>query len=259
MLKKIKYFSFLILVTGFIACTSNKYVKIPLNSTLQIKASIVKPEGKGPFPALVFMHGCGGVNHYYFKWASLLKKWGFVSLIVDSLEPRGVDNVCTQGTEPIPTTRLADALAGRNYLLKLPYVQKDKIGLIGWSHGGVVALLAALNITKGKLKFKGAFKAVIAFYPYCAKLKEKVGLKSPLLVLIGDKDNWTPAHLCKTLKKDLSGTIKMTLKIYSGAFHCFDWEGLESTLIFGHMVKGDDEAIPDARKRVKAFLQKHLK
>jgi dienelactone hydrolase len=107
-----------------------------------LKGNLYKPEGNGQFPAVVVLHGCAGIDYHFRAWAEQLKKWGYVALIVDSFSPRGVDRVCGQSYRVPDLERAADAYGAATYLKQLPYVDSDKIGLMGFSHGGWTGLRA---------------------------------------------------------------------------------------------------------------------
>ena len=105
-----------------------------------LEAYLSKPEGAGPFPAVVSMHGCGGLSHSLrITEARDLNALGYASLVVDSFTTRGIIEACVS---PIPD-RYADALGVLSYLSKLPFVDARRIALIGRSQGGFVALQAA--------------------------------------------------------------------------------------------------------------------
>src|SRR5262249_5149681 len=75
------------------------------------RAEIYRPEGPGPFPAMVVLHGCSGVTNHAHTWGAQLSVWGYVAIVVDSLGPRGKTNICNRGMEVPPLTRAADAFA----------------------------------------------------------------------------------------------------------------------------------------------------
>jgi dienelactone hydrolase len=192
---------------------------------------LLTPQGGGPFPAVVVMHGCDGVNANTRAWAQRLVGWGYAALIVDSFRSRGLSNVCNRGAILPPSVRAADAVAAKNYLRGLPNIAKGRIGLIGFSHGGWAALAAA-----------GSFNAVVAYYPWC-----NGRVPANTLVLIGSADDWTPSQRC-------SGA---NLKVYSGATHAFDAPRGERTYLGHHMVYNAGAA-SDAEDRTRQFFAARL-
>jgi dienelactone hydrolase len=134
-------------------------------------------------------------------------------------------------------------------------VDSKRIAVIGWSHGGST-VLSALNEMSGG-KGKTPFRAGIAFYPYCNVPFEYVN--APLLILIGEKDDWCPATLCAVhMQKEEKPGREIFLKVYPGAYHCFDWEGLHA-MYLDHRLQYDPAAAADAIVRVRNFLARHMK
>ena len=138
--------------------------------------------------------------------------------------------------------------------MELPFVDKQKIGLIGWSHGGSAAFYAVDDLTPIE-KRKNPFQSAVSFYPYCFSI---YNLNAPLLILTGEKDDWCPSSICKTLLTAKNSQFEITLKIYENASHCFYWEGLD-IVYQGHILKYDPEAAKDAVSQVQNFLSKYLK
>ena len=225
----------------------------PGKDQLILKANLAKPEGNGPFPAVIMMHVCSGDLPYLDPWENRFIQWGYVVLRVDSLTQRKKQTFCDR---PVPTARprAQDAYDAKSYLMELPFVDKEKIGLIGWSHGGIAALYVVDNLTPIE-KRENPFQCAVAFYPYCSKIYE---LNAPLLILIGGKDDWCPASSCKQFLTPRDSQHEINLKIYENAYHCFDFEGLD-TLYEGHELKYNPEATKDAVAKVQGFLSKYLK
>jgi dienelactone hydrolase len=112
--------------------------------------------------------------------ALLLRDSGYVALVVNSFSwPwRRVHNICDDpSTPPTSLERLEDAFAARRYLSSLAFVDRSRVGLVGWGHGGVTALMAwsqdprvAAQVGRQNLAVSGNFAAVAAYYPYCLDL-----------------------------------------------------------------------------------------
>lgn len=234
----------------------------PISPGIPIWGHLSRPEGPGPFPALVLMHGCSGIRQTHALWADWLNDLGYVTLILDSFGPRSVFDVCRDPKSPAnPLVRALDAHGAHAFLAALPAVDADRIGVIGWSHGGISALSA---IKKGDAYFSlpPAFRTAVAFYPYCLGSEE---LAVPTLILIGDADSWTPATRCRTMiNQDFNRDAPLELVVYPGAHHAFDAEavgaGFELPGLGGHMhrLQYDADARRDAEKRLRKFLEKHL-
>src|SRR4051794_39773676 len=135
-----------------------------------IDGFLTRPAGPGPFPAIVHLHGCGGlpddVKHGAIHVGSeRAAAWGYVVLLVDSFTTRGIDNTCSGEAAP----RVADAYGALAYLARQPFVDASRIAVIGFSAGGVAALSIAEARDFELFENEGehAFKAAVAFYPAC--------------------------------------------------------------------------------------------
>ncbi len=194
--------------------TNNEKLGFPLWGHLGM------PAGEGPHPAVVLMHGCGGIQQLHFEWARTLNESGYVTLVVDSFRPRSLIQQCGGGSAAAsPAGRILDAYGALRYLQNLDVVESSRVGLMGWSHGGIAALSAVTKNGIGE-RFSEKFQTVIAFYPHCGGARE---FNASIAVLIGASDDWTPAASCKTLKKQTEGhSNELSLTVYPGAFHGFD-------------------------------------
>jgi dienelactone hydrolase len=237
-------------------------VKLHNEKTLALTGRLMKPGSEGPFPAVVLLHGCGGMvsesaQKMYNTWASRLASWGYVTLQVDSLSPRNKTNICGESHGVTPRERMYDAFAGKSYLESLSYVDDKQIAVMGWSHGGWSTFYAVdkqIWEIWGKI-ISDPFKASIAFYPWCRISITQ--LSSPLLILIGEEDDWTPADRCKNIQLVLKTPHKVTLKVYPKAHHAFDREGADK-IKKGHLLRYNPDATEDAIIQVKNFLATHL-
>lgn len=234
---------------------------IQQDSGFPIWGHLSSPKGEGPFPALILMHGCGGIMGKHMNWASYLNDLGYVTLVIDSFRPRSILRVCdTPRDSAGPEARSLDAHGALSFLQQLPFVDADRVGLIGWSHGGIAALgaVAKSGITS---RLPNLFKAVIAFYPYCILGRT---YENPVLILVGEKDDWASPSVCQTLAGKNENADFLKLIIYPDAWHAFD----EPELAKGFKVPGADgrlhvlqfnkNAFEDSKKRIKAFLEQNL-
>lgn len=187
-----------------------------------IKAYLRRPAATHPVPAIVGLHGCGGLfrrngklNAREADWADRWVEAGYAVILPDSFKPRGFREICTleASERPIrPRHRATDALAVAAWLRQQPFIDTTRMALVGWSNGGSSVLHA--------LPRAGDFVAAIAFYPGCRSfLKRKDwSPRIPLTILIGDADNWTPPGPCR----ELAAAHNIPLIAYAGAVHSFD-------------------------------------
>lgn len=228
---------------------------------IEIRGKIFKPEGKGPFPAVVLLHGCGGIISCDYSWADKLVNWGYVAFIVDSLGPRHKNNVCNSlEASPNLIERAIDAHGAKSYLKSLSFIVHDKIAVMGWSHGGMAAANAILpNLASYTQQKIDPFSACISFYPYCVG---PLDFNAPILVLIGEKDNWTLAEWCSDViraaqKKGLK--YEQKLSVYKDAHHRFDCNKFNNKKKGKYIMHYNSQAEASSIVDVKQFLDKYLK
>jgi len=216
-----------------------------------------RPEGDGPFAAIVYLHGCGGLSERTRRYfAHLLTGWGYVVLAVDSFASRGIPQACDR---PMPD-RQADAWGAMLHLSTLPFVDKTRIGVVGSSQGGIVTMRIASthDVKLYDVPDDLSFKVAVAYYPFCSVATRWLAV--PTLILIGDKDDWTPAKNCEqwmSLRPDKGAPVK--LEVYPGAYHAFDFSGLKYGLSrFGHWMQYDPDAAARSTAEMHDFLAAHL-
>jgi dienelactone hydrolase len=209
---------------------------------------------------VILAHGCAGPREHTSIWTRLLASWGYVVLAPDSFGPRGESNVCGRGPAVSGQMRVADVAGALDWLNAQPFVRKNDIGLIGHSHGGWTTMRAVQG--NFGLAQRG-LRAAVAYYPSCSAQFDR-NVSVPLLILIGDKDDWTPAENCRRLQA--AGFTQPSLVeaiYYPSAYHSFDAFVGDRTITVAdgksHRLAYDAEAARDAEARTKAFFDKHLK
>ena len=221
----------------------------------EISAVLYRPDGDGPFPAIVLAHTCAGVLPHTEIWGKRLASWGYVVVAPDSFGPRGVSSVCLRGNVVSGNMRVADVAGAMDFLNAQPFVRKNDIGLIGHSHGGWTTVRAVQK--RFGLAARG-LKGAVAYYPSCSAAFDS-DVDVPLLILAGDKDDWTPADNCRRLQA--AGFTRPELVeavYYPDAYHSFDSQ-LAGRTAYGHFLRYDPVAAPDAEARTKAFFERRLK
>ncbi len=264
-MKGLKAFSTYLLICVTIlfslaGCTSYQSIRFEsapvTESSTVIKGTLYRPDGNGFFPAVIVLHGCGGVDYNHRKWAEQLVEWGYVALIVDSFSPRGVDKVCGNPYRVSPIERALDAYGAADYLKQQPYIDRDNIGLLGFSHGGFTGMRAIQKNFVYAAKMEAMpFKAGVLFYPWCDSIQDQVDI--PTLIMIGSKDDWTPAARCVETKKKLSNPDLLDLIVFEGAYHGFD-RPIGNKTYLGHHIVHNPDATKIAKDRTKHFLDDHL-
>jgi dienelactone hydrolase len=257
-------------------------------AALELPFTLSKPAGDGPFPAVVLMHDCSGLglrsSGSPSRWSALLTAQGYVTIWPDSFATRGHPRgVCSDGSPPriSPKQRAADAYAALDHLRSLPYVDSNRIAVMGGSHGGSTTLATIVD-APDNARDDGRFAAAIALYPGCGRTMggwrvarangghDIVGYSgvfkplSPLLILIGGRDDWTPAEPCRRLAAAAQAAgYPVEIVVYPEAHHAFDSRNrlrfiperrnINSPTGKGATTAGNQEAWADAIQRVEVF------
>ena len=199
---------------------------------LTLRGELFRPQGDGPFPAVVALHGCGGLygkagglSPRHEDWQKRLTDAGFLVLFPDSFGSRGAQSQCRTDDRVARASRERpdDALAASAYLKSRPDVKPGAVTLLGWSNGGSTTLYTLRNVARGRSS--EAFAKAIAFYPGCRAPLERGNWHSniPLLVLIGEADDWTPAEPCRALVSQAQAAGEpVSIVTYPDAYHDFD-------------------------------------
>jgi dienelactone hydrolase len=248
-------------------------VDIP-SAKLTLHAQLYKPDGDGPFPTVIALHGCGGLGGHsepvlprYRDWAEQLLKAGHAVLLPDSYGSRELGPQCRVKERQVLARRerVADISAARQWLSQQPWVANDRVSLMGWAGGGS-ALLWAVRPQLSSRNTLPDFRSAIAFYPDC-RVSSGLGWSTrvPTLLLIGAKDDISSPSACRTMIDGARGRSALTrIEIYPGASHDFDRANLPLHAIGsgsadaalperGH-IGTDAEARSDSQARVAEWL-----
>ena len=258
------------LVMGLAACqTSGTMTTIATDEPdATLTSWLAKPDGDGPFPAVVLMHGCGGLERntpHQTVWrglsrhAAFLNNNGYVTLIVDSFGSRGITDGCFGRNYNWALDQ--DAGFALDHLSTKSFVNREQIGFLGLSLGGGTALRSAgktfvdTRIRSGR----SIYAAVVAYYPYCGSV---YSLLRPVLILIGASDDHVPVQRCHNLAKWYADYVE--LKVYPNTHHSFDLPIVGKGCVPGAdgichgTVMENPSARRDSQARVLAFFDKHL-
>jgi dienelactone hydrolase len=198
---------------------------------LVLSGDLDLPAGAGPFPAIVLMHGCGGLPHQAIQgWLPALKSWGYATFVVDSFGARHLREVCTSSLQLIGSRRTPDAYGALQILATHPRLDPERIALMGFSHGAIATLASATAWARQRYAAPGgaAFRAFFAFYPYCnATAPEQAeGMAAPVRIHSGALDDWTPAGPCLELaRRARASGFDVEVTVYPNAYHAFDSVG----------------------------------
>ena len=251
---------------------SPQQVDIPLADGI-LHAQLYKPDGDGPFPSVIALHGCGGLGGHsepvlprYRDWAEQLLKQGNAVLLPDSYGSRELGPQCRVKERRVLARRerVADILASRQWLVQQRWAAADRISLLGWANGAS-ALLWAVRPQLSSRKVEPDFRSAIAFYPNC-RVSSGLGWSArvPTLLLIGAKDDVSSPPACRQMIDGAHGRSALArIVVYPEAYHDFDRANLPLHALAGTSdaavperghLGTDTEARADSQKRVAEWL-----
>ncbi len=194
-----------------------------------LEGRLMLPEGKGPFPVVVFQHGSGpayGKHSRGFRAALRdgLAAEGIGLFIADSFTARNIEGTSGNQGQLSFASRLTDALRALESLAKHPRVDPDRIGISGLSAGGTMTIRSTHKPwADAVLTTKTRYAAGVALYPWCGSdFEQYMPTGAPLLMLLGEADNVTPHDACLTqADKMRKAGGKVETVVYPGAHHNF--------------------------------------
>jgi dienelactone hydrolase len=194
------------------------------------------PSDQGHFPTLIAIPGCSGISsdnptaeesnpqlsegdllfrRHYRYMAEKLKAEGFVVLLVNIHAAEGVLTACA---DPIDSERMAEYInEAVAWAIELPYVDPDKLHIIGWSMGG----RGVLKWLDGPRSEATGVRSAIAVYPQC-RGNTTLTIPMPILMLLGGSDDIAIPSVCEELVDSVLIKQHITVENYPGARHGFD-------------------------------------
>ena len=209
----VKYLSYNI--SGFREIFTDDYRKTPVT----LKGHLYLPKGEGPFPVVVLQHGMGSVENsrpWIRKIVPVLNKNQLGAFVADSYSMRkaGMNNVENLSF----SSRVLDGFQALKALSKYPKVDAKRIGIQGYSYGGMVALFTSYQELTDQLAPGLKYAAHMPVYPGCDLVIRHVNhTASPVEMVLAELDDYAPVKDCI----ENAPTIGGALKIYEGAHHGF--------------------------------------
>lgn len=249
-----------------------KGIELKPEPGILLAGRLSRPQGAGPFPAVVLMHSCFGIRPHQDRWASDIADWGYVALQVDSFGPRGIVETCTDLNAAfyagVGTSNVLDAYGALSYLRGLPFADGDRVAIMGW---GFSPIMSAVVRDGQQRYFEEKFRAAVALYPDCDNMTSG-DFYLPLTIHIGDLDDWNLAAVCERTAAASKGLANpVNLHIHPGVRHGFDDAELGSLWIHetaqnvhktpprGATLGYDRDAYRVTQQQVRAFLDEHLR
>jgi dienelactone hydrolase len=205
-----------------------------------IKGELYLPPGNGPFPAVVLMPPCTGRLPIKIERADgeRYNALGYALLTVDSFSPRGFEDGCSGVGSSVDL--VMDACGALLYLAELPFIDANRIAIVGYSKGADTAL-SAVGFDGVERLFDRQFRTAVAYYPFCQR-QEATAVSVPTLILIGEHDDWNFARDCRDMmarRRDFSAPMRLV--VYPDAHHSFNLK-LPPRSHYGHHLEYNEAA-----------------
>jgi dienelactone hydrolase len=228
-----------------------------------VQGYIQRPDGPGPFPAVIVLHGCAGSGSLFDQhsarnfWPDLLISWGYAVLVVDSFTLRGVSDTCGRDTRYY---RVQDAFGALLFFSEQSYVERNRVALLGFSAGGIATLEALKRGESQIFDFPPVlkFKAGVAFYPCFGSSLDS---EKPILILNGESDDWSRQSVCESMMNWRPASVtSIRLVSFPNSFHDFDRPAMHpGRMGFGHWLEYNPDTAKQAVEEVRNFLTENLK
>jgi dienelactone hydrolase len=176
-------------------------------------------------PVVILLHGGGGLydGNTIYDWASKLRSIGIATFVVNSNARSGCPK-CYSQNEGLPN--MIDAFQAMALLSTHPRIDPDRIGLMGFSVGGIATLYATVKRFQRMWAPEGLeLAAYVSFYPGCNYTfnEEEQVTDRPVRILMGDKDQLGWSVPCENYVNRLRKAGKdFEITIFPGAHHAFD-------------------------------------
>lgn len=183
-----------------------------------VRAYVARPQGNGPFPAVIMIHEFFGLNESIVGKAEGLAAEGYLVIAPDTFRgstttwiPRAIYQVITNRPEQV-NTDLDSVFA---WLAAQPDVARDKIGVAGFCYGGRASLLYSLH--------NPGIAATVVFYGSAETDPEVLkNLPGPVLGIFGGADASIPIEEVQAFERGLQAAgIPHEITIYEGQPHAF--------------------------------------
>ena len=173
---------------------------IPVNETDPLKK----------YPLVIGVAGSLGWKDHHYEYLKMYQNMGIATFELNSFKSRNITTTVGSQTEVTTAAMVLDAYRALEVLSNHPNIDKNNVSITGWSLGGGVTLFSAWLPLKNAITKNLSFASHLAFYPACfINPEDKSFSKSPIHILIGELDNWTPSQPCIDLVNILKRETNM--------------------------------------------------
>ena len=194
---------------------------------VEISGELYLPGSVEPLPAVILYHGSGHpekLQPWFNDLVPRLVSAGIAAFVLDSYTGRGISGTSADQSQLSKASRLVDAYQALKKLASLSMINENKIGISGYSFGGIVAMISAdMRLIEAGLADGNMFAAHLPVYPSCQSQFRTLKLTgAPMMFLVGNLDDYTPAKYCLSYVERMraEGT-NVKIKVYPEAYHAW--------------------------------------
>ena len=179
----------------------------------------------GRVPAVILIHGSGGIGSGPDMWAHILNEAGIAAFVLDSFSGRGIVSTVEDQDQLNSLSMTVDAYRALDVLAAHPRIRPDRIAVWGFSKGAVPAVYAAVERFRAGFGSQNRFAAHVGFYTPCNIAYDKDELMGtvPIRLYHGSSDDYVNPAACRTLVSRLKPAgVDVALTEYADSQHGFD-------------------------------------
>jgi dienelactone hydrolase len=181
--------------------------------------------GTDKLPAIILVHGSGGLSASPDEWARELNGLGVAVFILDSFAGRGIVSTVTDQTQLDHLAMMVDAYRALGVLAAHPRIDPARIAVIGFSKGAVAAVYSSNERFRKQFAPEGTgFAAHIGLYTPCnTAYRGDDKIAKPIRLYHGITDDWVSIEPCRALTARLKQAgADITLTEYPDSYHAYD-------------------------------------
>ena len=176
------------------------------------------------YPLIIGVAGSFGWGDHHKEYMEMYRDIGIATFELQSFSSRGITSTVGSQSDVTMAMMVLDSYRALDALSDHDNIDISKVAITGWSLGGGVSLFSAWEKIIDSIQPENKFIAHLPIYPPCFIEPDNMNFSdSPIHIIIGELDNWTPASACENLVNKVGKNKKnINITVYSDAHHSFD-------------------------------------